>query len=54
MLASVIGSMDNIDNVSDVSAPLGGGDVSMGWLSFVETTNDSEGCVIIAVPHFVP
>ena len=52
MLAIVIGSMDGID--SDVSAPLSGGDVSMGWLSFVETKGDSEGCVIIAVPHFVP
>ena len=54
MLAIQIGSMDGIDNVSDVSAPLSGGDVSMGWLSFVETKGDSEGCVIIAVPHFVP
>ena len=54
MLAIVIGSMEAIDNVSEVSAPFGGGDVSMGWLWFVETKGDSGGCVIIAVPHFVP
>ena len=30
MLAIVIGSMEGIDNVRELSAPLSGGDVSMG------------------------
>ena len=54
MLAIMIGSTDGIDNVSDVSAPLSGGGVFMGWLSFIQTKGDRDGCVIIAIPNFVP